>query len=620
MFRFGTFIFCLILPTILMAQKDSAEIKKINFLNKQSWELRRSDSKQALEIANRAMVLSNHFGYTNGLAYSNKNLATIKWIKAEYKSALIYANNSLRIFKKAKNKLEVGNINNLVGLIYAETGQPLKAIHYYENSLSIFNNLTDKSYAAGTLGNLGIVYYRLGSFNDALDYYFNALKIHQKYNDDEAISDVYTNIGLIYFEQKKYSIAMDYHLKSLAMDLKINNLAGVVTSYSNLGICYFEMGILDSAFRYHSIAYQNSVRIGNKKIASHALNNLGELYFVRSNFKAADSCYCISLNTKIEVGDKHGQTLVLLNLSRLNYALKKYDFANDFATKSLALAKSISSLKYMQEANFELYKINESMGNSLGAFEYYKSYRQFRDSIEDQETNNKLLRIQLTHEAEKKEKQLILEKAERKVEENKKMFYAVIACLILVMALILLSRQRLKSRKTRILLEKEKDLVLMQQKVLQAELETSEKLLEQGKSELKAYTQLLIDKNSQLEELRQGMQNLDLSESELKEKDRINKMEQLANARIITEDDWAQFKRLFENVFAGFFVKLKELFPGITTAESRLAALLKLKLNTKEIASIIGVSADTVKKTRQRLRKKMNLEQDDDLDNQIEEI
>lgn len=143
------------------------------------------------------------------------------------------------------------------------------------------------------------------------------------------------------------------------------------------------------------------------------------------------------------------------------------------------------------------------------------------------------------------------------------------------------------------------------------------KQIEHHRNELTTYTKLLLDKNLLLEELKENLNAIDLSEDELKEKNRIEKMEKLAQSRIVTEEDWTQFKRLFENVFKGFFLKLKETYPGITNAEIRLAALLKLKLSTKEIAGMTGVSSDSVKKTRQRIRKKMNLESEDDLDDLI---
>ena len=45
----------------------------------------------------------------------------------------------------------------------------------------------------------------------------------------------------------------------------------------------------------------------------------------------------------------------------------------------------------------------------------------------------------------------------------------------------------------------------------------------------------------------------------------------------------------------------------------RLAALMKMSLTTKEMATILNISPDSVNKARYRLRKKLNLSTDDSL-------
>jgi DNA-binding CsgD family transcriptional regulator len=52
---------------------------------------------------------------------------------------------------------------------------------------------------------------------------------------------------------------------------------------------------------------------------------------------------------------------------------------------------------------------------------------------------------------------------------------------------------------------------------------------------------------------------------------------------------------------------LTKNFPGITPAEQRTAALTRLQLSPRQIASMLGISVDSVHKSRQRLRKRFNL-------------
>ena len=53
------------------------------------------------------------------------------------------------------------------------------------------------------------------------------------------------------------------------------------------------------------------------------------------------------------------------------------------------------------------------------------------------------------------------------------------------------------------------------------------------------------------------------------------------------------------------------MVPDITVAEKRMASLIRLHLNTKQMASMLGISTDSVYKIRQRLRKRLQL--DDEL-------
>ncbi len=54
--------------------------------------------------------------------------------------------------------------------------------------------------------------------------------------------------------------------------------------------------------------------------------------------------------------------------------------------------------------------------------------------------------------------------------------------------------------------------------------------------------------------------------------------------------------------------------PDLSAADTRLIALTKLQLPPKDMAAMLGVSYDAIKKARQRLRKKINLPEEGSLD------
>lgn len=71
--------------------------------------------------------------------------------------------------------------------------------------------------------------------------------------------------------------------------------------------------------------------------------------------------------------------------------------------------------------------------------------------------------------------------------------------------------------------------------------------------------------------------------------------------------NWEDFKTYFENVYSDFYTNLHQVYPNLTPNENKLCALLKLNLNTKEIAVLTSREVRSIESARIRLRKKLGL-------------
>lgn len=117
----------------------------------------------------------------------------------------------------------------------------------------------------------------------------------------------------------------------------------------------------------------------------------------------------------------------------------------------------------------------------------------------------------------------------------------------------------------------------------------------------------IIQKNETLRGLRSKLENI------VKQPDRLTVAELRKTLRIIDDSfkldkDWDDFKLYFEQVHVGFYEKLKINYPDLTTQELRHCALIRLNLTIAECASVLGISHDSMKVSRTRLRKKLHLE------------
>ena len=79
------------------------------------------------------------------------------------------------------------------------------------------------------------------------------------------------------------------------------------------------------------------------------------------------------------------------------------------------------------------------------------------------------------------------------------------------------------------------------------------------------------------------------------------------------DSDWERFVNYFDQVHGSFLTKMKQKYPDLTTIDLKLCAYLRMKLSTKEIASLMNISVRGVEKARYRLRKKICIEADTDL-------
>ena len=93
----------------------------------------------------------------------------------------------------------------------------------------------------------------------------------------------------------------------------------------------------------------------------------------------------------------------------------------------------------------------------------------------------------------------------------------------------------------------------------------------------------------------------------------LNRLENAINLNLKDDKSWDNFRFYFEEVHKDFNRTIKQRYPEVTTNELRLMALLKMNLSSKEIANILNISNEGIKKARYRLRKKLNISNDESL-------
>jgi DNA-binding CsgD family transcriptional regulator len=90
-------------------------------------------------------------------------------------------------------------------------------------------------------------------------------------------------------------------------------------------------------------------------------------------------------------------------------------------------------------------------------------------------------------------------------------------------------------------------------------------------------------------------------------------LHKIINKGLSHDKEWAHFNASFESINKNFYARLKQAYPDIRPNDLKISALIKMGLSIKEMADILNISADSVKTARYRLRKKLQLNTEDNL-------
>jgi hypothetical protein len=210
------------------------------------------------------------------------------------------------------------------------------------------------------------------------------------------------------------------------------------------------------------------------------------------------------------------------------------------------------------------------------------------------------------------------------------LFYIVSGATLIVLLGLVMRRRVTRENEKKLEEEKKKRKVLeleIQRIKLQQEKEAIKKdkdLLEEDvihkSKELANYTMLLVKKRELLslmhDELRDLKDSVKNDAGRLKIRDLIKKI----NTNLQDEEHIKVFEANFERVHHEFFSQLKINFPDLTPKEQQLCAFVKMNLTNKEIASILNISVRGVETARYRLRKRLGMNQDEDMGHFFEKL
>jgi hypothetical protein len=517
------------------------------------------------------------------------------WLQWQDKD-ISYCKNALLLLKTevgsnpTKNiEIKIGILDILVACLIDKQDNPT---NFGLNVLQRATETADEHLIAASCRALGIYYLKNNQQDKGLFYMLKSISLLEKLKYSTSLicnQKLFTSSYL--YSTRNYENCISFCQDILnTKALKIDPI-NLISVYNNIGLSYAATTKYDSAIA----AFKNGIAIAEKNNigvwVGIASGNIGNVLKLQNKSEEAILYWQKDLDTCIKYLEWKEASIVSAYISEYYFdkgerekAFQKINEAERFAFEPNSKSNFIKINK-IKAYFFEQTKQYDS------AIFYLKAYHTLDNAETENVTKTRFQQMRLLLDFDNSASEYKLIQKEKQAEVIKRNFLLIALLIALLTGWLFINRQRLRFK------------IATQRKLI------AENEIASAKAQLQLFTQTLIEKNDQIEQLNHKLDSLQQTNSE-----------ELFNQTILTEDDWNRFKALFEKVHPKFFEKLTQLAPEITAAEIRLAALIKLNLDNKQMASMQGISVSSIRGNKTRLRQRLNITVEDDVDGFVKNI
>jgi len=558
------------------------------------------DPPRSIEYATEMSAMAYELGLKKWQSLSHFQLGGLQSNLDNNDQARVHFDQSYRFAKEISDTMRLLLAINGKAVLEMNLGNYKVADSLNEINIEFLTARNDQYRLSNAYGIKSSINHSMGNYNIAYQHALDAVRILEQMDRPVRLADALVQLSDVEVSLKEYNKAIEHSIRALSIFQQAGDLMYQAQVLTNLGNLYLETGDKTMASDHLKSAIQMADSAGNESIKAAALNNMGRWHKEDEQLSSALNSYELALEIYSRIGDSHGEVKSLLLLGELSNHNQNYAEA----IQTLGQVIDIASARKFTPEKSEALRLRASAWEQTGradmAIEDFKKHKILSDSLFNSERIREIEELRIIYETEKKDQEIELQRFEielldQKQRNNRISIALLIILLVSVVTSAFLIYQNFNQKLKRHMLE----------------VETTQQLLGLKKRELTTQVLYIAQKNELLKELREMV-----SEGKKKEPDSSSLRQILSrlNMDAANDNSWERFRIYFDELHHGFEEKIKQLAPDVSPGELRLISLIKMNLNSQEIASVLNISGEGIKKARYRLRKKLSLEGENSLE------
>lgn len=356
-----------------------------------------------------------------------------------------------KLVAKALEKKDSGYVArsyNGLSFLHSINENGKKSIYYANKALQYVDS-TDSQYAS-YLANMAHAYGANGQYYKKLQI-FDAISHQLKAQGNSAnLSTIYNNIGLMYsniFDDD--SAALNMFRQALTINKAIDSKFGIARNYANIGMVFNSLKNYDSAYYYLKESLNLKEQSGFE--GNNAINyfNLGENQYYLNNWDRSLYYYKKCLRSSNKAGIPLGVYYGSMGHVKVFIKTGQLDSAGYYLQQAQSFAEESDNLEILLSYHDTRADYYEQTGDFKQALQDKKLYQSYRDSIDKQLQNRKLLALQTEYETKLTKAENRMLRNKQKASQQKLHFNQAITVGLLAITIILLTFSFIASRLSR---------------------------------------------------------------------------------------------------------------------------------------------------------------------------
>lgn len=416
-FLLGFFTFSSVAAHSQLLYSPADSMKIFSWLNKADELTEISIFDSARHYANLALNTSKEKRMLRGQAYAHLKLADIAYRKTETSLLPFHDSMGLKIARQVKDSFLVALAQYQFGQYHLEEERYPEALQFFNKALATKFERDQSSYSAVTYNDIGYTYGAMGSLDKQVEWYLKAIRLYEKNKDANGLAQTVSNLSATYVQLGNLKGANDMAREAIAIREKIGDINGLSITYNNLSQIYLRSDSIDQAIRYQQLGMKYAEQAGVKmRIANSYITMALLLNRQRKNKEALDY--------------EKKAIVILQDLNELNMLSRRYIAvfilskatgdslaAVHFSEKAYELSRKLNNKENLRDIFLHraiFYKDNKDFYN---AYENYKKYILYRDSLVSDKTRADIAEIETRYETEKKDNEIARLNTEQKIRQ-----------------------------------------------------------------------------------------------------------------------------------------------------------------------------------------------------------